>query len=47
MIDWFKRVSGKISKLSSEQVEQLFEALIEENEIFDAVLNSLKMAFIL
>lgn len=46
MIDWFKRVSGKISKLSSEQVEQLFEALIEENEIFDAVLNSLKMAFI-
>ena len=46
MIDWFKRVSGKISKLSSEQVEQLFEALIEENEVFDAVLNSLKMAFI-
>lgn len=46
MIDWFKRVSGKISKLSSEQVEQLFEALIEENEVIDAVLNSLKMAFI-
>ena len=44
MTDWFKRVSGKISKLSSDQVEQLFEVLIEENETFDAVLNSLKMA---
>ena len=46
MIDWFKRVSGKISKLSSEQVEQLFEALIEETEVFDAVQNSLKIGFI-
>ena len=45
MIDWFKRVSGKISKLSSEQVEQLFDALIEETEVIDAAMNSLKTAF--
>mgnify|MGYP003300150586 FL=1 len=46
MIDLFKRVSGKISKLSSEQVEQLFDALIEETEVIDAAMNSLKTAFI-
>ena len=45
MIDLFKRVSGKISKLSSEQVEQLFDALIEETEVIDAAMNSLKTAF--
>ena len=45
MIDLFKRVSGKISKLSSEQVEQLFDALIEETEVVDAAMNSLKTAF--
>ena len=45
MIDLFKRVSGKISKRSSEQVEQLFDALIEETEVIDAAMNSLKTAF--
>lgn len=46
MIDWFKKVSGKISKLSSEQIEQLFDTLLEETEIIDAALNSIKTAFI-
>ncbi|AEE16582.1 two-component system sensor histidine kinase NtrB [Treponema brennaborense] len=36
-----KRVSRKISKLSDEQVEQLFDALSDENEILDAILESL------
>lgn len=46
MIDLFKRVSGKISKLSSEQVEQVFEALLEETDMIDAAMNSLKTAFV-
>ncbi len=46
MIDLFKRVSGKISKLSGEQLEQLFDALLEETDIIDSAMNSLKTAFI-
>ena len=41
MIDLIKRVSGKISKLSPEQVEQLFDVLIEAKDNADAILDSL------
>ena len=42
-----KRVSRKISKLSDEQVEQLFDALTEENEVLDSIFESLSTGLII
>jgi len=42
-----KRVSKKVSKLSDEQVGQLFDVLTEENEILDSVLESLSTGLII
>jgi signal transduction histidine kinase len=42
-----KRVSTKISKLSSEQVEQLLDAVTDENEIQDAILESLSTGLVI
>lgn len=41
MKGFVKRVSQKISKLSDEQVEQLIEAINEENDTLDSILESL------
>lgn len=41
MRKFVKRVSSKVSKLTSEQVQQLLDSLTEENEALDAVLESL------
>ncbi len=40
MREFFKRVSGKISKLTPEQVQVLIDSLTEENETLNAVLDS-------
>ncbi len=40
MREFLKRVSGKISKLTPEQVETLIDSLTEENEALNAVLDS-------
>lgn len=42
-----KRVSRKISKLSDEQVEQLFDALTEENEVLDSIFESLSTGLVI
>ena len=47
MIDLIKRVSGKISKLSPEQVEQLFDVLIEAKDNADAILDSLTTGLVI
>ncbi len=46
MTNFEKRVSGKISKLNNEQIEQLFEVLNDGKEIGEAVINSLHTGLI-
>ena len=46
MTNFEKRVSGKISKLNDEQIEQLFEVLNDGKEIVEAVINSLHTGLI-
>ncbi|WP_059369637.1 two-component system sensor histidine kinase NtrB [Treponema endosymbiont of Eucomonympha sp.] len=46
MNGFVKRVSTKISKLSGEQIEQVIDAISEENEIRDAILGSLSTGLI-
>ncbi|MGL4983021.1 MAG: two-component system sensor histidine kinase NtrB [Treponemataceae bacterium] len=41
-----RRLSTKVSKLSNEQVERLFNSLTNENETFDAVIESLSVGLI-
>ncbi|MFI3256799.1 MAG: ATP-binding protein [Spirochaetales bacterium] len=41
MNSFVKRVTGKISKLTPEQVEQLLDLMTSENELLDSVLESL------
>lgn len=47
MRDFVKRVTSKISKLTSEQVEQLLDLLAEENEALVAVLESVSTGLLI
>ena len=47
MSEFNKRISQKVSKLSKNQIEQLFESLSEENEMFSSILDSLATGLII
>lgn len=47
MKDFVKRVSQKIPKLSSEQLEQVIEALNAENDTLDAIMESLSTGLVI
>ena len=42
-----KRLAQKVAKLSSEQVEQLVQSLLDENDSFDAVIESLNTGLLI
>lgn len=46
MIGFIRRLSGKLSKLSPDQVKKILDGLIDENETLDAVLESLDTGLI-
>lgn len=46
MSDFVGKASGKIKKLSDEQVERLISTIQEENDIFDSILESLSSGII-
>lgn len=47
MTDFVKRVSKKLLKLSDEQIEQLFDAVTEENQILDSIFESLSTGLLI
>lgn len=47
MKDFVKRVSQKISKLAPEQVEKIIDAINEENDTYDSILESLSSGLII
>lgn len=47
MAMYTKRVAQKIAKLSDDQVEQLFDALTEENEVLESIIESLATGLVI
>ena len=47
MNDFAKKATQKISKMSSSQIEQLFNNIVDENESFYSVIESLTLGLVI